>query len=130
MEQEDYLASDTQRIENLVDDIRTSGDPDDMFLSLMEVLTTKELVPQVGRYYTFIYQAKTPRIEYDEFPLIACIGVYNWGFRGLNYHWSSRGNAFHNYTWDEVGNNDLLLVYPNELQDMRSIPYQKFRINN
>ena len=130
MEQEDYLASDTQRVENLVDDIRTSGDPDDMFLALMEVLTTKELVPQVGRYYTFIYQAKTPRIEYDEFPLIACIGVYNWGFKGLNYHWESRGNAFHNYTWDEVGNNDLLLVYPNELQDMRSIPYQKFRINN
>jgi len=130
MEQEDYLASDTQRVENLVDDIRTSGDPDDMFLALMEVLTTKELVPQVGRYYTFIYQAKTPRIEYDEFPLIACIGVYSWGFKGLNYHWSSRGNVFHNYTWDEVGNNDLLLVYPNELQDMRSIPYQKFRINN
>ena len=130
MEQEDYLASDTQRVENLVDDIRTSGDPDDMFLALMEVLTTKELVPQVGRYYTFIYQAKTPRIEYDEFPLIACIGVYIWGFKGLNYHWESRGNAFHNYTWDEVGNNDLLLVYPNELQDMRSIPYQKFRINN
>ena len=130
MEQEDYLASDTQRVENLVDDIRTSGDPDDMFLALMEVLTTKELVPQVGRYYTFIYQAKTPRIEYDEFPLIACIGVYSWGFKGLNYHWESRGNAFHNYTWDEVGNNDLLLVYPNELQDMRSIPYQKFRINN
>ena len=130
MEQEDYLASDTQRVENLVDDIRTSGDPDDMFLALMEVLTTKELVPQVGRYYTFIYQAKTPRIEYDEFPLIACIGVYKWGFKGLNYHWESRGNAFHNYTWDEVGNNDLLLVYPNELQDMRSIPYQKFRINN
>ena len=130
MEQEDYLASDTQRVENLVDDIRTSGDPDDMFLALMEVLTTKELIPQVGRYYTFIYQAKTPRIEYDEFPLIACIGVYKWGFKGLNYHWASRGNAFHNYTWDEVGNNDLLLVYPNELQDMRSIPYQKFRINN
>lgn len=130
MEQEDYLASDTQRVENLVDDIRTSGGPDDMFLALMEVLTTKELVPQVGRYYTFIYNAKTPRIEYDEFPLIACIGVYNWGFKGLNYHWSSRGNPFHNYTWDEVGNNDLLLVYPNELQDMRSIPYQKFRINN
>ena len=126
MEQEDYLASDTQRVENLVDDIRTSGDPDDMFLALMEVLTTKELVPQVGRYYTFIYRPKTPRIEYDEFPLIACVGVYPWGFKGINYHWGD----YRNYTWNEVGNNDLLLVYPNELQDMRSIPYQKFRINN
>jgi len=130
MEQEDYLVNDTQRVENLVDDIINSGHPDDMFLMLMEILTTKELIPQIGRYYTFIYQAKTPRIEYDEFPLIACIGVYPWGFRGINYHWETRGNAFHNYTWEEVGNNDLLLIYPNELQDMRSIPYKKFRINN
>ena len=126
MEQEDYLASDTQRVENLVDKIRTSGGPDDMFLEIMQILTTKDLVPEVGKYYTFIYQPKTPRIKYDEFPLIACIGVYNWGFKGINYHWGD----FRNYTWQEVGNNDLLVVYPNELQDMRSIPYQKFRINN
>ncbi len=126
MEQEDYLASDTQRVENLVDKIRTSGGPDDMFLEIMQILTTKDLVPEVGKYYTFIYQPKTPRIKYDEFPLIACVGVYNWGFKGINYHWED----FRNYTWQEVANNDLLVVYPNELQDMRSIPYQKFRINN
>jgi len=126
MEQEDYLASDTQRVENLVDKIRTSGGPDDMFLEIMQILTTKDLVPEVGKYYTFIYQPKTPRIRYDEFPLIACVGVYNWGFKGINYHWED----FRNYTWAEVANNDLLVVYPNELQDMRSIPYQKFRINN
>jgi len=126
MEQEDYLASDTQRVENLVDKIRTSGGPDDMFLEIMQILTTKDLVPEVGKYYTFIYQPKTPRIRYDEFPLIACVGVYNWGFKGINYHWED----FRNYTWNEVANNDLLVVYPNELQDMRSIPYQKFRINN
>ena len=41
MEQEDYLASDTQRVENLVDKIRTSGGPDDMFLEIMQILTTK-----------------------------------------------------------------------------------------
>lgn len=126
MEQEDYLASDTQRVENLVDKIRTSGGPDDMFLEIMQILTTKDLVPEVGKYYTFIYQPKTPRIRYDEFPLIACVGVYKWGFKGINYHWED----YRNYTWQEVANNDLLVVYPNELQDMRSIPYQKFRINN
>ena len=124
--QEDYLLSDTQRVSDLIDDIRVSGSPDDMFSELMDILTIKELVPQVGRYYTFIYAPKTPRIRYDEFPLIACIGVYNWGFTGVNYHW---GN-YRNYTWQELANNELLLVYPNELEDMRTIPYQKFRINN
>jgi len=89
---------------------------------LMNILETTELLPQVGRYYTFIYRPKTPGIRYDQFPLIACIGVFEWGFRGINYHWGD----YRNYTWDEVGNNDLHLVYPNELEDMRSIPYQQF----
>jgi len=131
MEQEDYLISDTNRIENVVDDIINAGYPDDMMLELMDILGTKELVPRVGRYYTFIYSPKTPRIEYDEFPLIACIGVFNWGFRGINYHWAARGgDPFRNYTWQELASGDLHLVYPLELNDMRSIPYQKFRINN
>tara|TARA_R100001443_G_scaffold89045_1_gene95469 strand:+ start:8652 stop:9029 length:378 start_codon:yes stop_codon:yes gene_type:complete len=122
MEQEDYLVSDTNRVENLVDDIIAKGQPDDMFLELMSILETTELLPQVGRYYTFIYQPKTPELRYDQFPLIACIGVYPWGFKGINYHWGD----YRNYTWDEVGNNDLHLVYPMELEDMRSIPYQQF----
>ena len=122
MEQEDYLISDTNRVENLVDDIIAEGQPDDMFLMLMSILETTEILPQVGRYYTFIYQPKTPELKYDQFPLIACVGVYQWGFRGINYHWGD----YRNYTWDEVGNNDLHLVYPLELEDMRSIPYQQF----
>ena len=131
MEQEDYLISDTNRIEYVRDDIINAGQPDDMFLELMSVLTTTELVPQVGRYYTFIYRPKTPRIQYDQFPLIACIDVFNWGFKGVNYHWAALGNEpFRNYTWNEVGNNDLHLVYPLELEDMRAIPYQNFQINN
>ena len=122
MEQEDYLISDTNRVENLVDDIIAEGQPDDMFLMLMSILETTELLPQVGRYYTFIYRPKTPELKYDQFPLIACVGVYQWGFKGINYHWGD----YKNYTWDEVGNNDLHLVYPMELNDMRSIPYQQF----
>ena len=122
MEQEDYLISDTNRVENLVDDIIAAGEPDDMFLMLMSILETTELLPQVGRYYTFIYRPKTPELRYDQFPLIACVGVYQWGFKGINYHWGD----YKNYTWDEVGNNDLHLVYPMELNDMRSIPYQQF----
>ena len=130
MEQEEYLESDTNRLEYVVDDIINLPDADDRMLALTEVLREVEVVPDVGRYYTFIYQPKTPRIEYDQFPLIACIGLFKWGFRGINYHWAARGgDPYRNYTWQEVIGN-LHVVYPLELNDARSIPYQSFKINN
>jgi len=130
MEQEEYLESDTNRLEYVVDDIINLPDADDRMLALTEVLREVEVVPDVGRYYTFIYKPKTPRIEYDQFPLIACIGLFKWGFRGINYHWAARGGEpYRNYTWQEVIGN-LHVVYPLELNDARSIPYQSFKINN
>ena len=72
------------RLENLVSDIIDMGDSDDMMLAITEVLTDTEIIPDVGKYYTFIYSPKTPRIRYDQFPLIACVAVFQWGFRGIN----------------------------------------------
>ena len=130
MEQEEYLKSDTNRLDPLVDDIINEPSADDRMLALIGVLEEVEVVPDVGRYYTFIYTPKTPRIEYDQFPLVACIGIFQWGFRGINYHWAARGqDPFRNYTWDEIQSN-LHVLYPLELNDARSIPYQSFRINN
>lgn len=97
-------------------------DPDDMMLDIIATLRETTPVPDVGRYYTFVYQPKTPRIRYDEYPLIACVGLYKWGFRGINYHWGEPRN----YDWLEVVGN-LHLIYPLELSDMRSIPYQKIQ---
>ena len=95
-------------------------------LAVTETLTETELIPEIGKYYTFIYAPKTPRIRYDQFPLIACVGLFRWGFRGMNYHW---GGAFRNYTWEEVLG-QLHLAYPLEMPDLRSFPYQNFKINN
>jgi len=126
LKQEDYLKSDNDRLAGgAANDIANMSDPDDMMLALMGVLTDTEVAPSVGRYYTFIYKADTPEILYDQFPLIACVGVYPWGFRGLNYHWGE----FRNYTWEEL-QSFLYLIYPNELEEARSIPYQKFVLNN
>ena len=125
LEQEDYLTDPTNRIDAVADDILLLSDPDDMMLALLEVLTASTILPEEGRYYTFVYSPKTPRIEYDEYPLIACVGLFKWGFRGVNYHWGT----FRNYTWEEVVGS-MYLVYPNEVDIMRSIPYQKFRLNN
>ena len=102
------------------------SDPEDMMLEIMNLLKdTVTPVPDVGKYYTFIYAPKTPRIRYDQFPLIACVGLFRWGFRGMNYHW---GGDFRNYTWNEVLG-QLHIAYPMEMDDLRSIPYQNFKIN-
>ena len=124
-EQEEYLRSDTDRTEDLLDGLSSLTDPDDMMLKIIETLTEFEVVPSVGKYYTFIYNPITPGITYDQFPLIACVGLFRWGFSGINYHWGD----YRNYRWTEVIGN-LHVVYPLELEDMRSIPYQKFEINN
>ncbi len=121
MEQEEYLESAGNRLEYVVDDIINKSNADDRMISLLEVLTETEVVPDVGRYYTFVYQPKTSKIKYDQNPLIACVSVDKWGFKGLNYHWGK----FRNYTWNEVIGN-LHLIYPLELRDARSIPYQHF----
>ena len=125
MDQEEYLIDPRNRIDAKADDIILLGDADDMMLEIMSVLAIEEIIPEVGRYYTFVYSPKTPRIAYDEYPLIACVSLEKWGFRGLNYHWGQ----FRNYTWEEVAGK-LHLIFPNELDVMRSIPYQSFKLNN
>ena len=101
-------------------------DPEELFLEILEVIgDTFEPVPLPGRYYTFIYSAKTNRLEYDAHPLIACTGVYKWGFTGLNYHWGE----IRQYTWEEC-QSMFYTVYPNELSDLRSIPYQNIKLNS
>ncbi len=122
---EGYVESKLNRLEHVVSDIIAMEDPDDMMLAVTETLTETELIPEIGKYYTFIYAPKTPRIRYDQFPLIACVGLFRWGFRGMNYHW---GGDFRNYTWEEVLG-QLHIAYPMEMEDLRSIPYQNFKIN-
>ena len=121
---EGYVESKLNRLEHVVSDIIAMEDPDDMMLAVTETLTETELIPEIGKYYTFIYAPKTPRIRYDQFPLIACVGLFRWGFRGMNYHW---GGDFRNYTWEEVLG-QLHIAYPMEMEDLRSIPYQNFKI--
>ena len=125
MEQEEYLEDQRNRLERDVSDIIALYDADDRMLAVTEILTETEVIPDVGRYYTFIYAPKTPRIRYDQFPLIACVHIEKWGFRGYNFHWP----AFRNYTWEEVVGY-LHTAYPLEMPDLRSIPYQNFQINN
>ena len=114
------------RIEAVKDELEKSvNDPEEMMLIIMEALnSTVTPIPEVGQFYTFIYNAKTPDITYDQHPLIACTDLQSWGFKGLNFHWRQSRN----YTWEELAG-QLYIVEYNELDDLLNFPYGKFILN-
>ena len=102
-----------------------TNDPEEMMLEIMQVLNqTVEPIPEVGKFYTFVYNAKTAGETYDQHPLIACTDLQSWGFRGLNFHWQK----YRNYTWEELAG-QLYVVQYNELDDLLAIPYAKYILN-
>ena len=102
-----------------------TNDPEDMMLEIMQLLNnTVTPIPEVGKFYTFVYNAKTPGYQYDQHPLIACTSLEKWGFKGINYHW----NATRNYSWNELVG-QLFIVEWNELDDLMAVPYAKYILN-
>lgn len=104
---------------------RTSGisNPEE----LMEIIMTifdEEGLPQVGKFCTFIYFAKTPKIKYDRHPLIIVLGTDKEGFFGYNAHWRKERR----YNWEQVGSSFHMLE-KDEYHALRRIPYARFVIN-
>ena len=116
----------TARVEELKRRVRevNTSDPEEIMLLIMEIFTIEEILPEVGKFYTFVYNPKTPDIDYDQHPLIACVGLFRWGFRGLNFHWQN----YRNYTWEEVAGK-LHLVEFQELDELLALQYGKFLLN-
>tara|TARA_Y100000401_G_scaffold95867_1_gene82738 strand:+ start:172 stop:543 length:372 start_codon:yes stop_codon:yes gene_type:complete len=111
------------RLTPIVDELNGMEDPDDMMLSIISVLDESGTIPEVGQYYTFIYQPKTPNITYDEHPLIACTEVTEWGFKGINFH---HGGELRFYTFPEIIG-QVHLVRATEFEDIKSIPYARMK---
>ena len=111
------------RVRSVVDSLIGTEDADDIMIELMDTLTdTVTSSPSVGKYYVFVYKAKTPNIRYDAHPFVVVTGVYQWGFSGFNFHW----NDYRRYSWQEVVSN-LYEIYPSELNTMESVPIARFR---
>ena len=117
----------TARVEELKARVREENvnDPEDIMFLIMEIFTIEEIMPEPGKFYTFIYNAKTKGITYDQHPLIACVELFRWGFRGLNFHWQN----YRNYTWEEVAGK-LHVVQFQELDELLALQYGKFILNN
>ena len=114
------------RVREYLSDLNNkTNDPEEMMLEIMEALNdTVSPIPEVGKFYTFVYNAKTPGETYAQHPLIACTSLERWGFKGLNFHWRKSRN----YTWNELAR-QLYIVQYNELDDLLAIPYGKFILN-
>ena len=113
------------RISHILNDLIGTEHPDDLMMSIIESLTEGSKTPSEGKYYVFLYKAKTPNIRYDQHPMVAVTDVFEWGFRGINFHWGQSRS----YTFQEVAS-QLYQVTNEELQDLNTIPFAKFRINN
>ena len=114
------------RVRSVVYDLIGTEEADDIMIELMDNLsTTATSSPSVGRYYVFVYSAKTPNIQYDSNPLVAVTDVFEWGFRGINLH----VGQYRNYTYNELVG-QLYEVNSYELSDVRELPFGKMQLNS
>ena len=117
----------SNRVRNVLDNLIGTEDPDDLMIEILDAIQESGRMPSVGKFYVFVYIPKTPNIQYDQNPLVAVTDTFQWGFRGINFHWGSEG--VRQYTWDEIPGS-LYEVYPEELADLREIPFGKIRLNS
>tara|TARA_R100000008_G_scaffold79545_1_gene61287 strand:- start:232 stop:609 length:378 start_codon:yes stop_codon:yes gene_type:complete len=116
----------SNRITGLLESLIGTEDPDDMMLEIMDKLSdTVTPIPDLGNFYTFVYKAETLNETYDVHPLIAATEYTPFGFKGFSYHW----NRMRNYNFNGVVG-QLYFVNRDELDELRTIPYQKFVLNN
>ena len=114
------------RVRSVIDNLLGTEDADDIMIELMDTLQTSATsTPNVGKYYVFVYNAKTPNIQFDSNPLVAVTDVFEWGFRGINLHIGQ----YRNYTNNELVG-QLYEVNPDELSDVRELPIGNISLNN
>ena len=114
------------RVRSVVNSLIGTEKPDDIMVELMDNLgTTVTSSPSAGKYYVFVYSAKTPNIQYDSNPLVAVTDVFEWGFRGINLH----VGQYRNYTYNELIG-QLYEVNSDELADVRELPFVNIMLNN
>lgn len=94
----------------------------DMIIEQLQDTARDKREISAGKYYTYIYYAKTPNIIYDRYPLILASEPTDYGFYGFNYHWGK----IRQYTFPEVAS-DLYEITTNEFNTLRAIPYADFR---
>ena len=110
------------RVRGVIDSFVGVETADDIMESLIGVLSEGGKIPTAGKYYTFFYNAKTPGIQYDQYPLVGVTEVFSWGFRGINFHWSDRRQYDYNQMFS-----GLYEIYPEEMSDVIELAFANIR---
>jgi len=110
------------RVRGVIDSFVGVETADDIMESLIGVLSEGGKIPTAGKYYTFFYNAKTPGIQYDQYPLVGVTEVFSWGFRGINFHWSDRRQYDYNQMFS-----GLYEIYPEEMSDVIELAFANVR---
>ena len=121
---DDILVADRNRIRAIRRDLIGIERPGELMYRIIKALEdTKTNTLSSGKYYTYIYRAKTPNILYDLHPLIMMgdFNVNGQGFFGFNYHWGK----IRQYTLPEV-QDGFYEVTTEEFNTLRSINYARF----
>lgn len=105
----------TDRLTGIENSMRQDA-PTHNMRQLLNRLDPAGVIPQPNKYYTFIYRAKTPNIQYDQHPFVLVSEVYGWGFTAVNQHW----DEFRRYTWNEMSN--IFEIYESEVEIVNKLP--------
>ena len=114
----------TNRFSDFKKSLNGTEKPDKLMNEIMTILSgTESAYPLQGRYYTYIYYAKTPKILYDQHPLILAGGPYLNGFIGVNYH-LGKIRQYNTADGDRLVSG-LYELSQQEFATLRSVPYRK-----
>ncbi len=112
----------SNRVRDIVDAMTGIENKADIMKEIQRTLTPSSSRSVVsGGLYTFVYNAKTPGIIYDPYPLVGVERVFDWGFIGINLHWEDRRQ----YTWDQIIS-PVYEIQEEERVDMERLSYGDF----
>ena len=112
----------SNRVRGIVDAMNGIENKADIMKEIQRTLTPSSSRSVVsGGLYTFVYNAKTPGIIYDPYPLVGVEKVFDWGFIGINLHWGDRRQ----YTWDQIVS-PVYEIQEEERVDMERLSYGDF----
>ena len=120
---------DGKKLTNRLKDFKESLMGNEKEEELMDEILTRlsgseRAYPAPGRYYTYIYYAKTPGIVYDRHPLILAGDLLPRGFRGFNYH-LGKIRQYNTQDGDRLLSG-LYELSQQEFETLRSVSYAKF----
>lgn len=112
------LKTKNNRVKPLVDKLIGIEDSEIIMQELSIVLSDSiSPIPIPGKVFVYTYIAERPELLTDMYPIVQVLGVYDWGWTGINLHLKKPRNY-------STGNNatPLYMLKPIEVQSALTLP--------